>query len=341
MRKECTLVLFDDDGNVIPNNITESPNDVIDSKNDVIESAEPQSDDLIIKGAKGIKDGLYNIKDGKLFQYKAKGGTVRTYPIVTIDYAPTPFTIKTTSAEPSGDLISREDAMEAVEARIKWFNGDAVEDRCKRDAFIQVIDILSELPSAETSQNLTEPNKALKGSDLISRADAVKEIHKYFVKEIDKTPTKVDEDGDEVYIDMATANSLLVCNKELSKAIKALPSVDRPTVIRSRTLMPTKDFKEWAKRVREENPNVIVIPCDAEVVCGVPRNLTEEAAIELLRMTGWLDEHDKKIGRPHGEWKHDGSVWANRWVCDKCGHKIFEPQTYFCPNCGSEMEAKA
>lgn len=37
-----------------------------------------------------------------------------------------------------------------------------------------------------------------------------------------------------------------------------------PTVIRSRTLMPTKDFKEWAKRVRETNPNAIVIPCDAE-----------------------------------------------------------------------------
>lgn len=45
-------------------------------------SAEPSGDDLIIKGAKGIKDGLYNIKDGKLFKYKANGGTVRTYPIV-------------------------------------------------------------------------------------------------------------------------------------------------------------------------------------------------------------------------------------------------------------------
>lgn len=42
------------------------------------------SDDLIIKGAKGIQDGLYNIQNGELFQYKAKGGTVRTYPIMTI-----------------------------------------------------------------------------------------------------------------------------------------------------------------------------------------------------------------------------------------------------------------
>ena len=43
-------------------------------------------------------------------------------------------------------------------------------------------------------------------------------------------------------------------------------SADRPTVIRSKTLMPTKDFKEWAKRIREVNPNAMIIPCDAEVV---------------------------------------------------------------------------
>lgn len=50
--------------------------------NDGRPSADANSEDLIIKGAKGIQDGLYNIKDGKLFKYKAKGGTVRTYPIV-------------------------------------------------------------------------------------------------------------------------------------------------------------------------------------------------------------------------------------------------------------------
>lgn len=38
-----------------------------------------------------------------------------------------------------------------------------------------------------------------------------------------------------------------------------------PTVIRSKTLFPTKDFKEWAKRIKEANPNAVVIPCDAEV----------------------------------------------------------------------------
>ena len=38
--------------------------------------------DLIVKGAGEIKDGLYNIKDGKLFKYKANGGTVRTYTLL-------------------------------------------------------------------------------------------------------------------------------------------------------------------------------------------------------------------------------------------------------------------
>lgn len=52
-------------------------------------SADAESDDLIIKGAKGIQDGLYNIKDGKLFKYKANGGTVRTYPIVSSADRPT------------------------------------------------------------------------------------------------------------------------------------------------------------------------------------------------------------------------------------------------------------
>lgn len=48
--------------------------------------------------------------------------------------------------------------------------------------------------------------------------------------------------------------------------IKAIPSADAvPTVIRSKTLLPTKDFKEWAKRIKEVNPNAVVIPCDAEV----------------------------------------------------------------------------
>ena len=89
-------------------------------------------------------------------------------------------------------------------------------------------------------------------SDLIYRADAieaVKEMELPYWAFWDKTKT---------------TEALRVV---MVKTLSALPSAEaEPTVIRSRTLMPTKDFKEWAKRVRDENPNATVIPCDAEVV---------------------------------------------------------------------------
>ena len=66
-------------------------------------------------------------------------------------------------------------------------------------------------------------------SDLISRRGAVNEIHKYFVEEIYKTPTEIDEDGYELYTDMPTVNSLLTHNKELSKRIKSLPPAEPKT----------------------------------------------------------------------------------------------------------------
>ena len=34
---------------------------------------------MITIKANRLQDGLYNIKNGKIFKYKAKGGTVRTY----------------------------------------------------------------------------------------------------------------------------------------------------------------------------------------------------------------------------------------------------------------------
>lgn len=88
------------------------------------------------------------------------------------------------------------------------------------------------------------------------------------------------------------------------------------TVIRSRTLMSTKDFKEWAKRVKEENQNVIVIPCDAEV--AEPK---------------------------HGEWEfktifpNDDSEFPMGYLkCSVCGSNY--PNTVpnnYCPNCGAKM----
>lgn len=41
-----------------------------------------------------------------------------------------------------------------------------------------------------------------------------------------------------------------------------------------------------------------------------------------------------------GRWKHDGSDWKNRFICDQCGYKWFfeAEEAHFCPNCGCAME---
>lgn len=112
------------------------------------------------------------------------------------------------------DTISREMAL--------------AEFRDGRDVY-DIMESIEELPPAETptvleKHQLSEETPTNTSTDLISRQDAISEIHKYFVEEIDKTPTEIDEDGDELYADMPTVNSLLACNKELSKRIKSLPS---------------------------------------------------------------------------------------------------------------------
>lgn len=77
----------------------------------------------------------------------------------------------------------------------------------------------------------------------MKRREAIKWLIKPTVTSTEISPTKI---------------------KELEAYNMAVEALSEPTVIRSRTLMPTKDFKEWAKRVRETNPNAIIIPCDAE-----------------------------------------------------------------------------
>lgn len=39
---------------------------------------------MICINAEHLSDGLYNVKNGKIYKYKAKGGTVRTYELRNI-----------------------------------------------------------------------------------------------------------------------------------------------------------------------------------------------------------------------------------------------------------------
>lgn len=76
------------------------------------------------------------------------------------------------------DLIRRSDAIEAVmaEGRNVHTSEYANAERIIHEA--DAVEALSMLPSAKalTSQDLAEPNKELKGSDLIRRQDAIKAI---------------------------------------------------------------------------------------------------------------------------------------------------------------------
>lgn len=107
----------------------------------------------------------------------------------------------------------------------------------------------------------------------------------------------------------------------------ATPSAES-IVIRSKTLMPTKDFKEWAKRIREVNPNAVVIPCDAEVASAeyewIPCNerLPKEDARYLVQMSygimrvlSWanilekVDDFDFR-NEKHSGWYEYDSEWG-------------------------------
>ena len=135
-------------------------------------------------------------------------------------------------------------------------------------------------------------------NDLISRQDAVNEIHKYFVAEIDKTPTEIDEDGDELYADMPTVNSLLACNKELSKRIKSLPSAQPIGDLVSRQAVLSLFSNSFYSGL-------------AEQINALP------SAPDSRRRGEWVDNHN------------------GTFVCDQCGCK--HSKSNFCPNCGTRM----
>lgn len=109
----------------------------------------------------------------------------------------------------------------------------------------------------------------------------------------------------------------VVGGKSLDMAIEALQAEAEPTVVRCKTMIPYGDFREWAKRIREDNSNVIVIPFDAEVVSA---------------------------DAVHGEWIHDGQNFKGGldWChCSVCGQKTSTNglSIYnFCPNCGARMK---
>ena len=55
------------------------------------------------------------------------------------------------------------------------------------------------------------------------------------------------------------------------EAVKVLPSADRPTVIRVKSLMGKEDYERLADSIRQQAPTAIVIPPYAELVTPADR----------------------------------------------------------------------
>ena len=182
------------------------------------------------------------------------------------------------------DLIKREDAITAVAVAV-------LDDRDELEAL-----------------------KALPSADAVSLEEHIKELNDLAVAWKAKF-AKAEKITNEIY-DETMAKVANECEECKERLQNLRPSAEaETTVIRSRTLMPTKDFKEWAKRVREVNPNATVIPCDAEVVSAeavqgwIPcserlPNVGENVLFTTDIYGGYVAEGDRRA---------DGKWWQYRW----------------------------
>ena len=165
-----------------------------------------------------------------------------------------------------------------------------------------------------------------------------------------------------MYADMPTVNSLLACNKELSKRIKLLPSAepcDKDAVSREGLL---RSWEELSPRGRTEFDQVIMtIPALPSAEPKTGRDCTDfvrwlmdevmdeenwqmnavangEIICRKLKKLGLLDVVDGYYVETQktGEWvRHE--LWDTPWYtcseCDSHGRNDYK----FCPNCGARM----
>ena len=149
--------------------------------------------------------------------------------------------------------------------------------------------------------------------DLIRRSDAIKAIASLHILADEEKIFKVYADNPHSMTTDFEGTLIDAIN-----AIKSIPSADRPTVIRVKSIMRKEDYDDLEKRIKQQNPNVIVIPHNAELVTDRPQG-------------EWIGEAD---GYYNGELIYD------TWYCSNCDYVVDdeEPPTWnFCPNCGADM----
>lgn len=117
----------------------------------------------------------------------------------------------------------------------------------------------------------------------------------------------------------------LIRRSDAIEALENIPTADKPTVIRVKSIMRKDDYESLADSIRQRALNipVIVIPHNAELVTTADRPSGE-----------WIGEAD---GYYNGELIYD------TWYCSNCDYVVDdeEPPTWnFCPNCGARMKGK-
>ncbi|MBR3376141.1 MAG: hypothetical protein IKG44_00405 [Mogibacterium sp.] len=135
--------------------------------------------------------------------------------------------------------------------------------------------------------------------DLIKREDAIKAAW-----------------GDD--INPSEDGMVFEAQSHIDRDIRLIPSADGPIVVRVKAIMKKEDYDDLEKRIKQQNPNVIVIPHNTELVTPVDR--------------------------PQGEWKH---LKGDEWLCSNCGHVVWTEGSWehplergkdYCEHCGARMK---
>lgn len=180
---------------------------------------------------------------------------------------------------PSGDLVSRADAMAEFREWVKRANENG-----KTPTWNDAVSLIGSLPSTEYSK----PLQTTLNGDLISRADAIEALMEQYYCDENDYDTAIETinglpSADAVKVayicDSRACNSdceLTECTHTtdiehaknfIRHGNRYMESADAiPTVIRAKTFMRKEDFDKWADDIKKQNKSVVCISCDAEVV---------------------------------------------------------------------------
>jgi len=236
-----------------------------------------------------------------------------------------------------GDLISRADAVEAVQ--------DV--DTREKVSVSEAVKAINALPSAEAPKPT---------GDLISRADAIELLTKIV---FDEPP----------YLDSET-----LCRLYAEEQINALPSAEAVQVVRckdckwwggnkntehnnhicNRALNQNvdywtraDDFCSYGERAEQTkypatyNIDPKCLGCVHLDEFGRCLNFMLAKADRSCWQCSWSDEPlfndiTEEVGRPHGEWQEVDGTIVKTWSCSRCGN-ITSFHTDYCAVCGADM----